>query len=68
MEQAYAHRPLSSSFLGLPCRILNISHKKELLRGLRVEGHYHPAPFREDSSLQKSKNPTKTHQRIELKL
>ena len=27
------HRPLSSSFLGLPYRILNISHKKELLRG-----------------------------------
>ena len=31
-----AHRPLSSSFLGLHYRILNISHKKELLRGLRV--------------------------------
>ena len=30
------HRPLSSSFLGLPCRILNISHKKALLRGLWV--------------------------------
>ena len=28
--------PLSSSFLGLPCRILNINHKKELLRGLWV--------------------------------
>ena len=27
------HRPLSSSFLGLPYRILNINHKKELLRG-----------------------------------
>ena len=26
-----AHRPLSSSFLGLPYRIPNISHKKELL-------------------------------------
>ena len=26
------HRPLSSSFLGLPYRILNINHKKELLR------------------------------------
>ena len=25
------HRPLSSSFLGLPYRILNINHKKELL-------------------------------------
>ena len=30
------HRPLSSSFLGFPCRILNINHKKELLRGLWV--------------------------------
>ena len=26
-----SHRPLSSSFLGLPYRILNINHKKELL-------------------------------------
>ena len=31
------HRPLSSSFLGLPYRILNMNHKKELLRGLWVE-------------------------------
>ena len=31
------HRPLSSSFLGLPYRILNINHKKELLRGLWVD-------------------------------
>ena len=31
------HRPLSSSFLGLPYRILNINRKKELLRGLWVE-------------------------------
>ena len=31
-----AHRPLSSSFLGLPYRILNINHKKEELRGLWV--------------------------------
>ena len=30
------HRPLSSSFLGLPSRILNINHKEELLRGLWV--------------------------------
>ena len=30
------HRPLSSSFLGLPCRILNINHKKELFRSLWV--------------------------------
>ena len=30
------HRPLSSSVLGLPYRILNINHKKELLRGLWV--------------------------------
>ena len=32
----YTHRPLSSSFWGLLYRILNISHKKELLRGLWV--------------------------------
>ena len=28
------HRPPSSSFLGLPYRILITDHKKELLRGL----------------------------------
>ena len=33
----FSHGPLSSSFLGLPYRILNMNHKKELLRGLRVE-------------------------------
>ena len=31
------HRPRSSSVLGLPYRILNINHKKELLRGLWVD-------------------------------
>ena len=31
------HRPLAGSFSGLPYRILNINHKKELLRGLWVE-------------------------------
>ena len=36
------HRPLSSSCLGLPYRILNINHKKELLRGLWV---YHGVPL-----------------------
>ena len=30
-----AYRPLSSCFLGLPYRILNINHKKELLRTFR---------------------------------
>ena len=30
------HRPLSSSFLGLPYRTLHINHKHELLRGLWV--------------------------------
>ena len=30
------HRPLSSSFLGLPYRSLNMDHEKELLRGLWV--------------------------------
>ena len=34
---ATTHRPLSSSSLGLPYRILYINHKKELLRGLGVE-------------------------------
>ena len=29
----FAHRPLSSSFSGLPYGILNIIHKTELLRG-----------------------------------
>ena len=35
------HRPLSSSFLGLPYRILNINHKEELLRGLWVDLNPH---------------------------
>ena len=30
--EVYTHRLLSSSFLGVPYRILNIIHKKELLR------------------------------------
>ena len=30
------HRPLSSSLLGLPYRILDINHKTELLRGIWV--------------------------------
>ena len=30
------HRPLSSSFLGLPYRILTINHKNELLRRLPI--------------------------------
>ena len=37
MRFRVTHRPLSSSFLGLSYRILNINHKKELLRGLRVK-------------------------------
>ena len=32
----FSHRLLSSSFLGLPYRLLNLIHKKELLRGLWV--------------------------------
>ena len=32
----FTHRLLSSSFLGLPYRILNTNHKKELLRSLWV--------------------------------
>ena len=30
-EGMVTHRPLSSSFLGLPCRILNIFHKRNYL-------------------------------------
>ena len=37
-EVVCTHRPLSSSFLGVPDRILNINHKKEQLRGLWVSG------------------------------
>ena len=40
--QGSTHRPLSSSFLGLPYRILN--HKKELLRGLWVNRSKPPKP------------------------
>ena len=36
---ASTHRPLSSCFWGLPYRILNINHKRELLRGLWVTDH-----------------------------
>ena len=36
LEFGCTRRPLSSSFLGLPYRILKINHKKELLRGLWV--------------------------------
>ena len=35
-QSLYTHRPLSSSFFGLPYRILNIKHKKELLVVCRV--------------------------------
>ena len=34
------HRPLSSSFLGLPYRTVSTNHKKELLRGLWVGVSY----------------------------
>ena len=36
LQEETIRRPLSSSFLGLPHRILNVNHKKELLRGLWV--------------------------------
>ena len=36
LKLGLTHRPLSSSFLGLPYRTLNINHKKELHRGLWV--------------------------------
>ena len=34
--RTYTHGLLSSSFLGLPYRILDMNHKKELLRSLWV--------------------------------
>ena len=39
----HTHGPLSSSFVGLPHRILYINHKKELLGGLWV-GPIRPNP------------------------
>ena len=36
LQQHATHRLLSSSFLGLPYRTLNINHKKELLRSLWI--------------------------------
>ena len=36
MALEFTHRPLNSSFWGLPYRILNINRIKELLRGLWV--------------------------------
>ena len=45
-NQSPTHRPLSSSFLGLPYRIPNINHKGELLRGLWVNpSPYIPSPY-----------------------
>ena len=43
MSVGFAHRLLSSSVLGLPTRILNINHKKELLRSLWVQGNIEEA-------------------------
>ena len=36
VKSLLAHRLLSSSFLGVPCRILKRNHKKELLWSLWV--------------------------------
>ena len=41
MVLGFTHRLLSSSFSGLPYRILNINHKKELLRSLWVGLPHH---------------------------
>ena len=43
-EPHLTHRPQSSSFLGLPYRILNMNPKKELLWGLWVKTPPHPQP------------------------
>ena len=42
LVSVFTHRPLSSSFLGLPSGILHMNYKKELLRGLWVQS---PAPL-----------------------
>ena len=43
----HTHRPQSSSFLGLPYRIVNMNPKKELLWGLWVNTNRHTrAPSR----------------------
>ena len=39
-REVYAYRLLSTSFLGLPYRILNMNHKKELRRSLWVTRLY----------------------------
>ena len=44
--QVSTHRLLSSSFLGLPYRILNMNHKKELLRSLWVFRIVRPSSLR----------------------
>ena len=38
--RTFAHRLLSSSFLGVPYRILSMNQKKELLRSLWVQWGY----------------------------
>ena len=38
LQKMHTRRLLSSSFLGLPYRILNINHKKDLLRTLGFGG------------------------------
>ena len=59
------HRPLSSSFLGIPYRILNISHKKELLRrlwvGISIEAATDSGP---DTHLCAWKGPGRSHGRL----
>ena len=50
------HRPLSSSLLGLPYRVLSMNHKKELLRGLWVISSVRPnlrAVLKEDACTQR---------------
>ena len=39
----FTHRPHSSSFLGVPYRILNMNPQKELLWGLWVRDSFPPA-------------------------
>ena len=45
------HMALSSSFLGLPYRVLNINHKKELLRGFMGSSAKEGARYSHESFL-----------------
>ena len=64
-ELEHTHSPLSSSFLGLPYRILNINHKKELLRGLWVSISCKPTMARDRKQSQVAEVAVALHHRFE---